>query len=307
MAGATVYSVEGAVWGVVTLGWITSRLTMAGSVLDQAVGISMAVGSILNLLGCTLAVDSDQVQFAFFTLSLPLWIVYAYFIAETMSSPSVETLLFGSMIFPLVSSALSMAFLTVQVLLSAAALGPNLWKKSTWADASVIFLTGFQAALCWDAADGLGISCAILAADLLCLASLWVRLLELRQGQVFLKIFTGSNIEIVHAAFVCVAGVLAVGLAAMAKTTTWVLPILMASLLLGIVLRTVYWKPASEEAREGHASAVLGFPGEHPAAPAPAPAPVAVTMAPTNAARFCLEPIYNFQNQAKAAGKSKGL
>ena len=293
---------------MVTLGWITGRLAISDSILDQAVGIPVVVGGVANLIGCSLASDSNQVQSAFFGLSFSLWVTYAYFVFETITSSgygvSLERVLFGNMLFPLVFAGTSMALLTVQVLLSAAALGPNLWKASAWVDSSLLLLTGFHAALAWDAPDGLGLSCAILAADLLLFGSLWLRLQELRPGQLYLYVFTDANIEIVHAVFACVAGVLAVGLAAMAKTAMWAFPLLVFALLLGIVLRTVYWKQSTEEVG---ATATLGFAGAAtPAASAPATVPV--TMAPPNASRFCLEPIYNFQTQSRAAaGKSKGL
>jgi len=176
MPGATIYSVEGAVWGVLIFGWASARLSMADSLLDAAVTIPAAFAGVANLIACTLSDDSEAIQSSYFNIELPLWIVYASFVAEASSSTELTDTLFGYMAFALVAAALSMSLLTIQLLLSAAAIGPKLWQKLEWMDATVILLTAFHAGLGRGAQNAYPVACAILVLNLACLGTLGARM-----------------------------------------------------------------------------------------------------------------------------------
>lgn len=326
MPGATIYSVEGAVWGVLIFGWTSARLSMADSLLDAALTIPAALAGVVNLVACTLSEDSEAIQSSYFNIEFALWMVYASFIVEASSSTELTDTLFGYMAFALVAAALSMSLLTVQLLLSAAAIGPRLWKDLAWMDATVILLTAFHAGLGRGAPKAYGIASTILALNLACLGTLGARMWEISRDEVWeFGVRGAAFFEWLHVGFMLLTGILTVALAYVAKTTQWALITLLCALLTGIILRTVYWarsggKVEPDRKQPPAASGTLGFPSSQPppppqpaaappsAPPAAAPTPSAGTAAAaTPGLRFNMEPMHGFYPiHARPPAKSKG-
>ena len=316
MPGATIYSVEGAVWGVLIFGWASARLSMADSLLDAAVTIPAAFAGVANLIACTLSDDSEAIQSSYFNIELPLWIVYASFVAEASSSTELTDTLFGYMAFALVAAALSMSLLTVQLLLSAAAIGPRLWKDLVWMDATVILLTAFHAGLGRGAPNAYPVACAILVLNLACLGTLGARMWEIPRDTVWkCNIHAAAFVEWLHVGFMCFTGVLSVALAYIAKTTQWALITLLCALITGIIVRTVYWArrggkvdPDSQQAPA--VSGTLGFPSGQPSNDQPSALPATAAAAatgPPTGIRFNLEPMHGYYPMhARPPAKSKG-
>jgi hypothetical protein len=317
MAGATVYSVEGAVWGAFVLGWASLRLTMAGSLLDQAVTIPVGIAGVVNLIACTLADDSEKVQTAHFNIVITLLLVYLELVVDSASSSALSDTLFGYMAFALVTAAISASLLTVQLLLSAAAIGSKLWSNLYWMDATVLLLTAFHAGLGRGAPNALGISSTILVLNLACFGTLGLCMWEISWDTIWkCGIRAIPFVQWLHVGVTCLTGVLSVALAYVAHTTTWALIILLCALLAGIVVRAIYRVRSGGQIQpdgqpQAAVSGALGFPGPPqpstaPSAP-PAAAVNAAAAAPATTLRFHMDPMQGYYPvQARLPVKSKG-
>jgi hypothetical protein len=193
--GATIYAVEGAILGVVSLAWMLVRLQLsATSLADEIALMGYFVASLVNLLASTLVSDHDYSQGAHFSLCLCLWGLYAYLLVESLLTTGETAvgpdpyarIFFGSMQLFQIAAGVSYALVTLHTLLAAGAVSRRLWHQTLWVDGLIILLTGAQAALCGNA--------VIVVFDVLCLlflalplvpaldwvvASLWWRLLHL--------------------------------------------------------------------------------------------------------------------------------
>lgn len=270
---SSLYSIEGVVWSALAAGWLTARLALTTSVIDQFAMVTAIVSSVVNMLACSALYQLDQVQSALFGIMFPIWITYAYVIAEAATVSSavtrvyLEKALFGGMYLPLVAAAISFAFLSVHVLITAAAIYQHLWLSSAWLDNSVILITTLQACLCHRAPSENSIFAIVLAVNLL------IILLAVPRTSNIPKDFKvwGVNIfpimEYANTTLLCMSVALTIGMAYASETTNYALSVvLIPCLAIFIVLRSVFMESPVGSYEELEPSAPPQFMmGEFPA------------------------------------------
>jgi hypothetical protein len=231
--GATIYAVEGAILGVVALAWLMIRLQLsATSLADELVLLPYFVGSLFNLLACTLVSDHDLSQGAFFGLCVCLWGVYAYLVMESLlvtgatdAGPDpYARVFFGAMQLFQIPAGVSLAFVSLITLLAGGAISRRLWQQTLWVEVLILMLTALQGGLCG--------SVLILLLDIV-----GVVLLILPIVRAWAVVFDSLWWQL--AAFFYHLGVVIVTLAVAwsHRTTTVVLPLFLAALLILMLVR----------------------------------------------------------------------
>ena len=261
--GVTVYAVEAFVWSALAVAWISTRLALSSSPVDQGIMIFAAVLSLCNLVACSVLPDSDAVEDAYFSVIFPLWITYTYIVVELLnadsdSRASMEKAWFGGLFASLAACALSLAFLTIQTLMAAAAIHEKLWSNSAWIDISVVFLTTVQTSLCRQSDAGTAMFSIVFILNFFTILLMVPRLFQLPVP--YNEIWGIQVASVVGYASVTLEGAssaLTFGIAVSRGTTTWVLPILLAFCMAGLVFRMANGgstAPPSAEQASGSAS-----------------------------------------------------
>jgi len=223
--------------------WISARLTLSSSPVDQGIMIFAIVLSVCNLVACSVLPDSDAVQEAYFTVIFSLWITYTYVVVELLSTDSrtaMEKAWFGGLFGSLAGCALSLAFLTVQTLMAAAAIHEKLWANPVWIDVSVVFITTVQTSLCRQSESGTAVFAVVFVLNFLIIALMAPRLfLSAGNSSEILGIHLASVVDYASVTLEGTSAALTFSIAVSRGTTTWVLPILLAFLIAGLVFRVV--------------------------------------------------------------------
>ena len=297
--GATIYAVEGAILGVVSLGWMLIRLQLSSTCLaDEVVLVSFFVSGLVNLLACTLVSDHDLSQGAHFSLCLSLWGLYAYLLLESLlttgstavGSDPYARVFFGSMQFFQVAAGVSCALVSLHALLAAGAISRRLWRQTLWVDGLVILLTGVQAALCGNV--------VIAIFDVIGLVFLALPLVPQLEGVVetlWWRLF--------HLFFTVATGIVTLGVAWASRTTGVGLPVFLACLVLLFLVRLLQPLPPIDYASVSH------LPSAPPAsevlvvAPPPPPPPAAPHLRPPPST----PPAFLFQPPAPPQGQRASL
>lgn len=241
-SGPTVYSVEGAVWAACIAGWLAARLALSHSPLDLALLTPSVCTGFANLILCSALSENKTAQSALFNVLLPLWLTYGYACLELLSAP-VSKSLFGDIIVPPISAGISLAFICVQVLISAAAIAPSIWtRKHYWIDVLAIFVTTLQAVLCNTEKNALPITVCILISNVGILALLGVRMWDLDDRQMG-TLYLCQIFEIVHCTLVGLSFALALGVAYASRTTMWALVVYAVAIITSTCIRTGMWNP----------------------------------------------------------------
>jgi hypothetical protein len=251
ISGVTIYAVEGVVWAALEAGWISLRLAMADSLLDQSILAAAALLSVFHLLLSSALGDSPKTEEAYFNAVLPMWITYAALVGDAAVAPArLDRALFGGLTLFLVPAAISLAFLTVQTLLAAAAAsrdGP-LWRpEGMWLDGSILLLTAAHACISNPPSVGLGLSSTVLSLHILFLGSLGARLWEFDVEQHHVGSITAQYfLEIVHLCLIALICIITVVESYISGTTVWALILALAPLVALSVVRLVAWKPKDQ-------------------------------------------------------------
>ena len=238
-----IYALEAAVWGALTAAWLSLRLALTPSLADQSVLVAAIALAVLHLLLSSALDDSPQTEDAYFCALFPLWLLYACMAIEAATSPlKLNAALFGGLFLYQVAAAISLSILTVQVLLSAAAVarGGVIWKSSAlWLDHTLLLLSTLHA--CLSRESSLEFASVLLGLQIIVIGTLWLRLWTFEA--VFGTLPLSHIFEILHASVAGVLGILTVAAAYKARTTAWVLPVVIFPLVLYAVLRAAFWQP----------------------------------------------------------------
>ena len=238
-----IYALEAAVWGALTAAWLSLRLALTPSLADQSVLVAAIALAVLHLLLSSALDDSPQTEDAYFCALFPLWVLYACMAIEAATSPlKLNAALFGGLFLYQVAAAISLSILTVQVLLSAAAVarGGVIWKSSAlWLDHTLLLLSTLHA--CLSRESSLEFASVLLGLQIIFIGTLGLRLWNFEA--VFGTLPLSHIFEILHASVAGVLGILTVAAAYKARTTAWVLPVVIFPLVLYAVLRAAFWQP----------------------------------------------------------------
>lgn len=246
-----IYSVEGAVLSCVTIAYLAARASLTSAPLEDAHLVPAAVLGIFALVCTTITPNVERVQRTYFHVIFAFWLSLAYGLVEAATAGAIQVNTF--------SASVSLALLTVQVLIAAAAVSETLWHGSAWADLAVILITWFQACVS-HATQG-----SLAAAGIMCFANgLSAALLYVRP---FYQMFpeqagTGAYslqqiLEILSASLKSLSVVLAIAIAYASGSTIWGLPVFLAIPMAVIVksavsapAHTVEEKPIPEQNQE---------------------------------------------------------
>lgn len=163
--GNGLYAVEAAVFGVVGFGWLAAREgAFGGSMLDYACFSVMFYASLLSL-ACGVFLHRGRVQRAYVGVAAGVWHLYLYgVIAGEAASTSigydgpacvqnanprglVRAVLFGGVPLHELPAGVSLALLTVNVLVAAGGVGEGLWRLCAWSDVAALGVLVLHAAL----------------------------------------------------------------------------------------------------------------------------------------------------------------
>jgi len=302
VSGVTIYAVEGAVWAALTAAWISLRLAMAASLADQSMLVSAALLSVFHLILSSALSDSPKTEEAYFNAVLPIFIAYAALVGDAAVSPArVDRAFFGGLALFLVPAAVSLAFLTVQTLLAAAAASRDgsPWKpEAMWLDGAILLTTAVQA--CLFQQHQLGIASTLLGLHIGFIVSLGARLWKFSPDTMLGSISMPYFLEILHCCLIGVICALAIGGAYDSGTTVWALIVVLAPLMALSIVRVLAWPsqvaqshsdeqhrqpPSEQHAHAEQAAASLVY-----AHPNYTPPPVMTFVQPSAPARLLVPP-----------------
>ena len=262
-----IYALEGAVLSCLTIAYIVARASFTQAPLEDAHLIPAAVLGILALLCVTLAHNLERVQRLYFHVIFAFWLSFAYGL--------LEAFLVGAFNLNPLTSAVSLAFLTVQVLIAAAAVSETMWNGIAWADLSIILITWYHACLHHGTPPLFFAAVVTCFVNSLSTALLFIRpFYELFPDKVGTDKFSLQQIlEILSASLKALAVVLAVSVAYPSGGTTWGLPVVLAIPVALVVRHTVLTPAKADELQQQQQEAASqeesARPQEQPQRPPP--------------------------------------
>lgn len=147
--GISIYTVEGAVWACLSVSWLAIRLSASRSPLDESAVVLAAALALTNFACASLSTDSKNAQRLYFQVVFAAWVSLAYQVADCLSVPALSDKYLNSPglghFFSVFSVAVSLALLTVQMLVAGAAVPDVLWQGTEWTDVLVALAALFQA------------------------------------------------------------------------------------------------------------------------------------------------------------------
>jgi hypothetical protein len=235
-----IYALEGAVLSCLTIAYIVARARFSQAPLEDANLIPAAVLGIFALLCATLAQNLERVQRLYFHVVFAFWLSLAYGLLEAFSVGALN-------VNPL-TAAVSLALLTVQVLIAAAAVSETMWSGILWADLSIILVTWYHACLHHGTPPLLTAAVVTCFVNSLSTALLFIRpFYELFPDKVGTDKFSLQQIlEILSASLKALAVVIAMAVAYPSGGTTWGLPVIL-TLPMGFLIRHTVLTPAKAE------------------------------------------------------------
>lgn len=177
--GTSIYAVEGAVWSCIVLAWVVLRCNISNAAFEVSALGPAVIMSFCNLLASSLATARETAETLYFQVLFGIWLAFAYETLDVMGSSNLAGIVLGNQALGMASMAVSVALLTVQTLVAAAAVSESLWDKCTWADVAIVFVTAFHACVKHDTHQGMGFAVVILFCD--CAALLLLAVRELAQ------------------------------------------------------------------------------------------------------------------------------
>jgi len=242
-----IYALESAVWAALTAGWLSLRLILTPSLADQTVRVSAIALAVFHLLLSSALYDSPKPDIAYFAALFPQWVLYVCMLLEAGTAPvRVDNALFGGLFLYFSAAAISLAFLTVQVLLSAAAVAHRgqIWRASAlWVDHTLLLLSSLHA--CLSQESHLEFASALLVMQVIFIVTLGLRLWRFEDPKFPVSGGTfplALALEITHGAAAGVLGILTIAAAFVARTTAWVLPVVVVPLVIYAALRAAFWE-----------------------------------------------------------------
>lgn len=239
VSGATVYGVEGAVWGCFTGAWLALRLSLARSPVEEFALIPVAGLAVCALLATSASGKAGGalgVELALFHVAFGMWATLVYATAEGLLNTEFARGVLENQTFAVASLAVSLSFLTIQTLVAAAAVrSPSVWARTAWAKAVVVLVTTLHACTKHDSQQYLALSVIILWADFAaaCLEPFqqWGLPLELGVGPLSAQ----QILDICSLSLQVVSSCFALGLAYASGRTQWALPPFLALPLAALV------------------------------------------------------------------------
>lgn len=223
--GATVYGVEAAVWACFTGGWVALRSYLHRTPLEEFVLIPASAVAVCGLLATSMSKVPLTIELTLFQVSFGAWFTLAYALAEAFVTSQFAEFFLENMAFAVASLAVSLAFVTIQTLITAAAIpqGTSIWRGSTWAKVALVLLTTLQAGTKHDTHETLAFAVIVLWADFasLCLEpfQLWKFPLSLGIGPLSAQ----QILDITSISLLCVSAGFAVGIGILSERTSFVL------------------------------------------------------------------------------------
>lgn len=236
-----IYALEGAVLSCLAISYLVARASLTQAPLEDAHLIPGAVLGIFVLVCVTVTATPERVQRLYFHVIFGFWFSMVYGIMESFSVGAIQ-------INPFTAS-ISLAFLTVQTLIAAAAVSETMWRGIAWADVSIILVTWFQACVNHETPQLLATAAMICFVNSLSILILFSRLFyEIIPESIGTGGFSLQQIlEILSASLKGLNIVLALALAYTSSSTTWALPVALAIPMAFVVKHTVLM-PAKVEA-----------------------------------------------------------
>jgi hypothetical protein len=253
----TIYAVEGAIFACVEASYLALRTSLSASPLEQSALVPAAVLGIFNLLCTTVATSPQDLQKLNFHVTFAFWLTFLYSVVECFVSPSLASAL---SINP-IAAAVSLAMLTVHMLISAAPVQDVLWQGTIWADIFLALVTNFHACVSHGSPQIFGLSVFILFTNFLVLA-----LVALRVAYPFFPPTVGLGnynlkqiLEILKVCTQALSVILALVAAYLTYHTTWALivaclpPIVILSIQIAVqVTDAIHSNPSAPSESDVH-------------------------------------------------------
>lgn len=242
--GATVYGVEAAVWACFTGGWVALRSYLHRTPLEEFVLVPAAVVAVCGLLATSMSRAPLTIELTLFQATFGAWFTLAYAVAECFVTTQFAEFFLENMAFAVASLAISLAFVTIQTLITAAAIpqGTSIWRDSTWAKVALVLLTTLQTGTKHDTHETLAFAVIVLWADFasLCLEpfQLWKFPLSLGIGPLSAQ----QILDITSISLLCVSAGFAVGIGILSEKISFVL-----YAFLGLPLAVLLYNLISED------------------------------------------------------------
>jgi len=239
-----IYALEGAILSCLTVAYVVARGSLTRAPLEDAHLIPAAVLGIFALLCTTLAQKLERVQRLYFQVIFAFWLSLVYGLLEAFSVGALN-------VNPL-TSAVSLAFLTVQMLIAAAAVSETMWDGVVWADLFIILVTWYHACLHHGTPQLLSAAVVTCFVNSLSTALLFVRpFYEVFPDKVGTDKFSLQQIlEILSASLKALAIVVGMAVAYSSGGTTWGFPVVLALPVVFVVRHTVLMPAKTVESQQ---------------------------------------------------------
>jgi hypothetical protein len=241
--GISIYSVEGAVWACLTVSWLAIRNSASKSPLEEASLVVAAALAFTNLLCTSFSQERKATQRLYFQLIFAVWVAFAYEIADCLTASKLSDRYLNSpgigRSLSIFSAAVSLALLTVQMLIAAAAVPELLWQGTEWTDVLVALAASFQACAHHGNPQSVeyALSVLVVMMSFCVLATTAVRLLAVFPPTFGIGLLSVDQIlQIINISLKVVSSGFALGLAYSTGSPTWALPLV---LFIPIALNTV--------------------------------------------------------------------
>lgn len=238
---ASIYAVEGAVFACLEASFLFLRASISPAPFEESVLVPAAVLGIANLILLSIAASPLDTQRLNFQVTFAFWLLFLYGIVEC----SISQQLANSLSLNPFSAAVSLAMLTVHMLIAAAPARESPWTGTAWADISLVLIPGFHACASHGTPQTMGLAVFVLLTVFLSLA-----VVILRMAYPYFPAAAGLGgydvkqiLEILKVCAQAVSVILALALAYLTGHTTWALPVVCLPLL--AILSLQVWLQAT--------------------------------------------------------------
>lgn len=263
---ASIYAVEGAVFACLEASFLFLRTNISKSPLEESTLVPAAVLGIANLILLSIAASPLDTQRLNFQASFAFWLLFLYGTVEC----SISQQLASSLSLNPFSAAVSLAMLTVHMLIAAAPARESPWAGAAWADISLALIPAFHACASHGTPQTLGLAAFILLTVFLSLA-----LVALRLAYPYFPPAAGLGgydvkqiLEILKVCAQAVSAILALALAYLTGHTTWALPVVCLPLL-AILSLQVWFQATHPENTDPSAPPASAIHDAQPSQPQP--------------------------------------
>jgi hypothetical protein len=201
--------------------------------MEESILVPAAVLGVINLLRASLTTSETSGERFYFHMIFALWLAFVYEIIECLFIPDLlKKFMYSSSlgsVFSVVSVSISLALLTIQTLVAAAAVRENLWLGTSWTDAYIPIVATFHASVNHNSTQFMVFAVIILHMSLCIFLLLIIRNTGVLPSTIQVGLLSIDEFfDIMSISFKIICSSFAIATAYIGNTTVWALPVALA-------------------------------------------------------------------------------